>query len=59
MKIFRRLPDGWSNLVENKDKQKCDVDGATLWINPGGRLYCDLVHDKNDLTAVQKRSFKK
>jgi hypothetical protein len=45
MKIYRRLAGGWSQPVENKDKEKCDIDGAKLWIGPGDQVYCDLVHD--------------
>jgi hypothetical protein len=34
MKIFLRMPKGWSKPVENKSKETCDIDGAKLWIGP-------------------------
>ncbi len=43
--ISLRLRDGWSKKVQNKDPKKCDIDGARLWIGPGGQIYCDLIHD--------------
>jgi hypothetical protein len=43
--ISRRLANGWSTKVVNKDPEKCDLDGAKLWIGPGDQVYCDLVHD--------------
>jgi hypothetical protein len=43
--ISRRLPNGWSDRIENKNLHECDLDGAKLWIGPGDRVYCDLVHD--------------
>jgi hypothetical protein len=45
MKIFLRIPKGWSKPVENKDSDKCDIDGAKLWIGPGDQIYCNLEHD--------------
>ena len=54
MKIFLRLPNGWSKAVKNKSKEKCDIDGAKLWINPGGQKYCDLEHDPKDVKAHAK-----
>ena len=45
MKIFLRTSKGWSKPIENKDKEKCDIDGAKLWIGPGDQVYCDLEHD--------------
>jgi type I restriction enzyme R subunit len=35
MKIRLRTQTGWSKLVVNKDKQRCDIDEARLWIGPG------------------------
>ena len=46
MKIFLRIPKGWSKPVENKDKEKCDICGAKLWIGPGDQVYCDAEHDQ-------------
>lgn len=51
LKIARRLLNGWSGRVENRDPEKCDLDGAKLWINPGGQLYCDLVHDQKESSS--------
>ena len=48
MKIFLRIPKGWSKPVENKSKETCDIDGAKLWIGPGDQIYCDLEHDPKD-----------
>jgi|HubBroStandDraft_3_1064219.scaffolds.fasta_scaffold194050_1 hypothetical protein len=45
MRIYLRLAKGWSKRVKNKDKEKCDIDGARLWIDPGGQIYCDREHD--------------
>jgi hypothetical protein len=45
MKIFLRMPKGWSKPVENKSKETCDIDGAKLWVGPGSQVYCDLQHD--------------
>ena len=42
--ISLRLLEGWSKPVENRDPENCDIDGARLWISPGGQVYCDLVH---------------
>jgi hypothetical protein len=47
-----RIPKGWSKSVENKDNERCDADGAKLWIGPGGQIYCDLEHDPK---VVQER----
>jgi hypothetical protein len=55
MKISRRLAKGWSKPVENRDKGKCDVDGAKLWIGPGDQIYCDLVHDSKDFAASKEK----
>ena len=46
--ISLRLLDGWSKPIRNIDAQKCDIDGAQLWIGPGGQIYCDLMHDIQD-----------
>lgn len=43
--ISLRLPEGGSKPVQNVDSEKCDIDGAKLWISPGGQIYCDLVHE--------------
>lgn len=43
--ISRRLENGWSKRVINKDPERCDIDGAKLWIGPGDNIYCDLVHE--------------
>jgi hypothetical protein len=42
--ISLRLADGWSKPVRNEDPERCDLDGARLWIGPGDQIYCDLVH---------------
>jgi hypothetical protein len=55
VKIYRRLAKGWSRPVENKDKEKCDVDGARLWIGPGDQIYCDSVHDSEDVTKGKEK----
>lgn len=44
MQIRRRLTTGWSDLVQNRDPKRCDVDGALLWIGPGDQVYCDSIH---------------
>lgn len=46
--ISLRLPNGWSKPVANKDPEHCDLDGARLWIGPGGQIYCDSVHLLHD-----------
>jgi hypothetical protein len=55
MKIFLRIPKGWSKPVENKDKERCDTDGAKLAIGPGDQIYCDLEHD---VKVVKERTEK-
>lgn len=45
LKISLRLPGGWSKPIENLDFEECDIDGAQLWIGPGGQIYCDLMHE--------------
>ena len=52
MKIFLRIPKGWSKPVTNKNKETCDIDGAKLWIGPGDHIYCDLEHDPKVLEAA-------
>lgn len=54
MKIFLRIPQGWSKPVENKNREKCDIDGSRLWMAPGDRVYCDLEHDPKTVEAVLK-----
>jgi hypothetical protein len=54
MKIFLRIPKGWSKPVENKDKEKCDLCGAKLWIGPGEQIYCDQQHDPKAVSASPK-----
>jgi hypothetical protein len=54
MKIILRIPKGWSKAVENKDKERCDIDGAILWIGPGDQIYCDLEHDPKVVEVVVK-----
>jgi hypothetical protein len=39
------MPKGWSKTVENKDSERCDTDGAKLWIGPDDQIYCDRNHD--------------
>ena len=55
MKILLRIPKGWSKPVENKDKEKCDIDGAKLWIGPGDQIYCDLEHDPKVAESAAKK----
>jgi hypothetical protein len=54
-KIYLRLTNGWSEPVENGSEERCDVDGALLWIGPGGQIYCNLIHDP-DKTAAETHS---
>lgn len=44
--IYRRIPDGWSPKVPNTRPEHCDLDGAKLWVDPGGQIYCDSMHDE-------------
>ena len=55
MKIFLRIPKGWSKPVENKGEKTCDIDGAKLWIGPGEQIYCDLEHDAKAAEAAAKK----
>jgi len=55
MKIRLRLQSGWSEPVENKNKQKCDIDGAKLWVGPGNQVYCDLEHDLKDVKPAARK----
>jgi hypothetical protein len=56
MKIFLRIPKGWSKPVENKGKETCDIDGAKLWIGPANPIYCDLEHSPKDVESAFKNS---
>ena len=40
--------------MENKSVETCDIDGAKLWIAPGGETYCDLEHDPKGAEFVAK-----
>ena len=51
LRISLRLRDGWSERVMDNDPMRCDLDGARLWISPGGDIYCDLIH--TDLESNQ------
>ena len=55
MKIALRTASGWSKYLLNRDKERCDSDGARLWVNPGGNLYCDLEHD--DATVKEREKY--
>jgi hypothetical protein len=55
MKIFFRIPKGWSKPTENHGKNTCDIDGATLWIGPGDQIYCDSDHNPKDVLTLQER----
>jgi len=55
MKIYLRIPKGWSKPVENKGKETCDIEGAKLWIGPGDQIYCDLEHSQKDVDAANKK----
>jgi hypothetical protein len=52
MKVFLRISKGWSKPVENHNKERCDVDGAKLWVGPGNQVYCDVEHDPDDVKSV-------
>jgi hypothetical protein len=54
MKIYLRIAKGWSKAVENRDKEKCDIDGAKLWVGPGDQVYCDKEHDPKDVEGASK-----
>ena len=56
MKIFLRIPKGWSKPVENKGKETCDLDGAKLWIGPGDQIYCDLEHNLANASMLQDQT---
>ena len=51
MKIRLRTQTGWSDLVVNKDKERCDIDGARLWIGPGNQVYCNEVHTPDQVAT--------
>jgi hypothetical protein len=59
MKISRRLAKGWSKSAENENKERCDIDGAKLWIGPGNQAYCDLVHDSKGIKSKDVVASKK
>jgi hypothetical protein len=59
MKILLRMLKGWSKPVENKSKEKCDIDGAKLWVGPGSQVYCDLEHDSKHLESAREHKLKK
>jgi hypothetical protein len=58
MKIFLRIPKGWSKPVENQNRGTCDLDEAKLWIGPGGQIYCDLEHNSEDVSKLQNQGSK-
>ena len=58
MKIFLRIPKGWSKPVENRGKKTCDLDGAKLWIGSGEQIYCDLEHAPQDMAKFQEQAEK-
>lgn len=56
MKIYFRLKEGWSDREEHPKssvfedstgKRHCPKAGcyALLYVNPGGGIYCDRVHE--------------
>jgi hypothetical protein len=47
MKIKQRIAGGWTSR-ENKQPELCDVCGNRLWIDPGGGIYCDHIHETVD-----------
>jgi hypothetical protein len=55
MKIFLRIPKGWSKPAENKGKETCDIDGAKLWIGPGDQIYCNLEHNPRDMAEQAEK----
>lgn len=55
MKIFLRIPKGWSKPIENRGKETCDLDGAKLWIGPGDQIYCDLEHDPQAAMKLEEQ----
>ena len=46
---------GGPNRSRMSSEECCDIDGARLWIGPGGQIYCDLIHDPDTINAEQKR----
>lgn len=57
MRIEFRSPDGWAKhqsihgarlKKDEKGAYTCPYDGKTLWMNPGGGLYCNEVHADMD-----------
>jgi len=55
MKIFLRIPKGWSKPVDNQSEETCDIDRSKLWIGPGEQIYCDLEHNPKDVSMLQNR----
>jgi hypothetical protein len=53
MKVFFRIPKGWSKPIENESKNTCDIDGAKLWIGPGDQIYCDSDHNPKDVLTLK------
>jgi hypothetical protein len=56
MKIFLRIPKGWSKPVENRGAETCDIDGARLWVGPGEQTYCDLNHDPKEAPKLKEQA---
>jgi len=45
IKIAKRLKNGWTERVANKQKYNCDDCGSKLWVAPDGKtIYCNEVH---------------
>ena len=54
MKIYLRIPKGWSHKVLNRGKETCDLCGAKLWVDPGNRPYCEQEHDPAAVATLPK-----
>jgi hypothetical protein len=54
MKIYLRIPKGWSKQVVNRGTETCDLDGERLWIGPGNLIYCDRNHDLETVANLPK-----
>lgn len=50
MKIQLRTQSGWAEF-ENAAEERCDIDGAKLWIAPHDGLYCDRLHTPEQIEA--------
>ena len=37
------------NQYQNKGKIHCDMCGDKLWVNPGGGIYCNAEHTKEQI----------